>query len=174
MNKTRYAILGMLTHEPMSGYDIKKAFDRSIASFWSENFGHIYPTLKRLRGEGLIEPVAADGRRKVYALTPSGRDELMRWLEQPPRPQPPRNELILQLFFGDLLDADAVRAKLEGEATAQRERLSAYAGIRAFLEQHPADETRMYRMTLRYGELRSQAILAWCEECMAMLASTPG
>jgi DNA-binding PadR family transcriptional regulator len=169
MNKTRFAILGMLTHQPMSGYDIKKAFDRSIRSFWSENYGHLYPTLRRLTEEGSIEHVATEGRRKIYALTESGRDALLSWLREPPRPQPPRNELILQLFFGDLIDDASLRAKVAAEAEHQRELLATYADVRALLDEHPPDATRLYRMTLRYGELRSQAVLQWCGECLEQL-----
>ncbi len=54
VNKTKFAILGMLSIAPMSGYDMKKRFDSSVAHFWNENYGHIYPVLGRLEKEGLV------------------------------------------------------------------------------------------------------------------------
>lgn len=169
MNKTQYAVLGMLSIQPMSGYDIKKALDQSISNFWSENYGHIYPTLRRLREEGKIELISPGTRRKVYALTEGGREALLAWLEQPPQPQPPRNELILQLFFGDLLDDAAIRTKLLAEREHHVELQQRYASIESVLAEQPQDRSRSWRMALRYGALRSGAIVAWCDECLGQL-----
>ncbi|MYF92724.1 MAG: PadR family transcriptional regulator, partial [Gemmatimonadetes bacterium] len=52
-NKSKYAIMGMLSIRPMSGYDMKKLIAQSISYFWNESFGQIYPTLKKLVEEGL-------------------------------------------------------------------------------------------------------------------------
>ena len=41
-------VLGMLWHGPLSGYDIKRAVERSTASFWRASYGQLYPELKRL------------------------------------------------------------------------------------------------------------------------------
>lgn len=54
VNKTRFAILGILNNMPGSGYDIKKNCDTGIAYFWNENFGHIYPVLKQMERDGVI------------------------------------------------------------------------------------------------------------------------
>ncbi|AKA68713.1 PadR family transcriptional regulator [Clostridium scatologenes] len=54
INKTKYALLGVLTLSSGSGYDIKKFCDSSIGHFWNENYGHIYPVLKKMEEEELI------------------------------------------------------------------------------------------------------------------------
>ena len=41
-------ILGLLSHEDLTGYDMKKRIDNSISFFWNGSFGNIYPTLKEL------------------------------------------------------------------------------------------------------------------------------
>lgn len=167
-NKTQFAILGMLSIAPMSGYDIKRALDQSVTNFWTENYGHIYPMLQQLLQTGLIEPVPAAPPRKVYTLAPAGRDALLDWLEADPEPQPPRNELILQLFFGDRLGAERTLAKIRAERERQQERQAVYAQIRARLAAQPPEETRFWSMALRYGERVTDAILAWCDECIAL------
>jgi len=43
-----YIILGLLGAHPMSGYDIKRAFDRSLATYWNAGNSQIYTTLKTL------------------------------------------------------------------------------------------------------------------------------
>ena len=52
--KSKYAILGMLSIEPMSGYDIKKEIEENISNFWTESYGQIYPVLKSLVAEKLV------------------------------------------------------------------------------------------------------------------------
>src|SRR5207248_1647711 len=82
--KSRYALLGMLSIRPMSGYDIKKLIEASISNFWSESYGQIYPTLKQLVAEKLVtrtvKKQTGKPDRHVYALTPAGRRRLREWL----------------------------------------------------------------------------------------------
>src|SRR3989475_5996974 len=101
-NTSRHAILGVLSLCPMSGYDVKKLIERSIAHFWNESYGQIYPILNRLAAEGLAERRRERQRgkpdRHVYSLTPKGRQELERGLALPPRLEPVRSELLLKPF----------------------------------------------------------------------------
>src|SRR5262245_4630585 len=86
-NRSRYALLGLLSWGPMSGYDIKKVAEQSIANFWNESYGQIYPMLKRLAAEGLAtasgEKQVGKPDRYVYALTEQGRKALQGWLRKP-------------------------------------------------------------------------------------------
>ena len=81
-NTSRHAILGVLGFCPMSGYDVKKLIERSIAHFWNESYGQIYPILNRLAAEGFAERRREKQRgkpdRHVYSLTDKGRAELRR------------------------------------------------------------------------------------------------
>src|SRR5947199_3145682 len=85
-NTLRYIILGLLGARPMSGYDIKQAFDRALASYWNAGNSQIYTTLKALSDTKLVEAevIVQKSRpdRKVYRLTPAGEAELDRWLEE--------------------------------------------------------------------------------------------
>ena len=56
-------ILGLLSLGPRSGYDIKTVVDRSTRFFWAASYGQIYPELRRLEDEGLIEGEDAVERR---------------------------------------------------------------------------------------------------------------
>ena len=51
----RHAILGFLSWQSFSGYDLKKMFSDSTALYWSGNNNQIYTTLVQLREEGLVE-----------------------------------------------------------------------------------------------------------------------
>ncbi len=77
-NKSMYAISGILNLSPSTGYDIKKYSDKVLSGFWNENFSHIYPTLKMMLQDGMIEVVfKEENEKKVrYGITEKGKQEL--------------------------------------------------------------------------------------------------
>ena len=169
-DSTRYAVLGLLALEPMSGYDIRRASTETLSHFWHESYGQIYPTLAKLAKEGLVRllPRAQDDARarKVYALTPKGRRALSAWRKRPPTSRPFRNELLLKLFTAETLDD--VRPHLEALREEEQARLEEYAAIERRIA-HDAKGHRsaaLWRATMRYGVHRSRAVLAWIEETL--------
>ncbi len=78
-------ILGLLAHEDLTGYEIKKRMDTALRFFWGASFGSIYPTLKGLVEDGLaVKADIAGGRNKItYSITDAGRIYLKNWLEVP-------------------------------------------------------------------------------------------
>src|SRR5437899_12673682 len=84
-NTLRYIILGLLGARPMSGYDIKQAFDRALASYWNAGNSQIYTTLKSLNHAGLVEAEViiqkSRPNRTVYRLTSAGQGELDRRIQ---------------------------------------------------------------------------------------------
>lgn len=137
-NKTRYALLGMLTYSSMSGYDMKKMSDHSIGHFWNENFGNIYPVLKKLRDAGLVtmerQEQADAPTRKVYTITEAGRMEFDSWLRRTPEPVKLREESLLQLFFGQWIGAEAMIAKLRDEEARYAAVVEELEGVRQHME----------------------------------------
>lgn len=102
VNKTRYAILGMLLDGPCSGYEIKSLMERSTAYFWRESDSTIYPMLKFLAKEGkALSKIVYVGKKKkeVFSITKLGREEFKAWFENPTGSEIPRNEFLLKLFF---------------------------------------------------------------------------
>ena len=60
IRKIDMVILGLLEHENLTGYDIKKQIDGAINFFWKASFGSIYPALKDLEKNGLIKKIKED------------------------------------------------------------------------------------------------------------------
>jgi len=109
LSATAYVILGMVSREARSGYEIKALVDGSTRFFWAASYGQIYPELKRLAEAGLVEGADAprgERRRTVYAITGEGRAALREWLRQPPRTFELREEGLLKLFFAGALPAE--------------------------------------------------------------------
>jgi DNA-binding PadR family transcriptional regulator len=104
LSSTAYVILGMLNWRPRSGYEIKNAVDNSTRFFWAASYSQIYPELKRLSKQGMVEGEAVPTggrRRKVFKITAAGRRELRKWLDQPAETFELRNEGLLKLFFSE-------------------------------------------------------------------------
>ncbi len=106
LSPTAYVILGMISREPRSGYEIKALVDNTTRFFWAASYGQIYPQLKRLSEAGLVEGSdvpRGERKRTVYAITEAGERELKDWLRQPPQTVEMREEGLLKLFFAGVL-----------------------------------------------------------------------
>jgi DNA-binding PadR family transcriptional regulator len=99
-----HALLSQLAGGESYGYELKRAFERSVGPQWGAlNIGHLYQVLDRLKRDRLVEIVRAEPQprrpdRLIYAITPAGRDELSRWLQTPSAPAVGyRDDLYLKL-----------------------------------------------------------------------------
>jgi DNA-binding PadR family transcriptional regulator len=118
----QYAILGLLSWQPLSGYDLKKIISESEVFYWSGNNNQIYTALIRLHADGLVtrqvqlqESLPA---KKVYSITQPGRDALRRWLLSTADLPEVRNAFLIQLAWADALTAgelDALLGRYEAE-----------------------------------------------------------
>ncbi len=175
-NRSKYAILGLLSWGPMSGYDIKKAVEQSISNFWNESYGQIYPILKRLAAEGLaatsVEKQVGKPDRYVYALTEKGREALQAWLRKPVAQEVGRIEILLKLFFGRQVAVADSRRQVRRFQALQRQLLQKFDAIEERLKAEHADHPDLayWLMTLSYGRHVCQARLHWGDEALTMLS----
>lgn len=173
--KSKYAILGMLSIAPMSGYDIKKRIEESISNFWTESYGQIYPILKSVVAEKLVTKTVEKGSgkpdRHVYSLTERGRRELQRWLSEGVTPKVERNELLLKLFFGEEVAPETSIRHIEQYRELQRGLLERYQAIEAEVKAQYRDNPNLpyWLLTIRYGQHVSRALLEWCDEALGKL-----
>lgn len=173
-SSTPEALLGLLTIEPMSGYDIGQVVRASIGHIWNESYGQIYPTLKRLAADGLA--VARKERQKgkpdryVYSITGKGRERLAAWLGVPPRPEIPRNEMLLKLFFGAQAPTEALIGYVEHMVETHRGLLEKCAESERDIDRHRQyPDAPYWKMAARFGQLEMEAHLRWAEETLIEL-----
>jgi PadR family transcriptional regulator, regulatory protein AphA len=172
---TEYAVLGMLALGPGSGYDLKKRIEGSVAHFWSESYGQIYPILARLASRKLVERRLERQKgkpdRSVYSITAEGRERLGAWLAEPAHEQAFRSELLLKLFFGrhrpvaeNIRHVERFRerqlALKRGYADSERDLLR---------EQRSHPDLPYWLITLRFGQSRANALLRWSEQTLETL-----
>ena len=174
-NKSKYAIMGILSMGPMSGYDIKKKFEQSLSYFWSESYGQIYPILKKLAQQGLatrsIERHEGKPDRHIYALTDKGQKALQDWMIQPVGRQIGRHEILLKLFFGQQVSLTDNIRQIEHFRKLQSQKLKEIKATEDLLKADYKDNPNLsyWLMTVRYGQHVNQAYLQWSKETLAAL-----
>ena len=174
-NKSRYAILGLLSMGPMSGYDIKKKFEQITSNFWNESYGQIYPILKRLNSEGLatrsIEKQMGKPDRHIYELTGKGNKELMEWLKEPVERYVGRHEILLKLFLGPMIPIIDNIKQVQHFQNMHENALTDLVTLKALMEKNHEDQPHLpyWLMTIRFGELVNEAFIKWSRESVALL-----
>ncbi len=112
----RYALLGVLEARPMTGYELARFFDASTAWVWSAPHSNIYPALRKMEAEGLLETETDIKGEKLertnYSITDEGRLALKNWVVSDPGP-PTRDPLLLRLIFADIPDPEETSKLLE-------------------------------------------------------------
>jgi len=168
-------LLGLLTVEPMSGYDLGQTIRGSVGFFWNESYGQIYPNLKKLAAGGFVtaktERQKSKPDRHIYSITRKGRERLAAWLAVEPQPEIPRNGLLLKLFFGAQVSAEVPIAHVERMVRNERAALDEFKRIEREeigQNQHYPDAP-YWKMAARFGQLEVEAHLRWGEETLAEL-----
>ncbi|WP_439889191.1 PadR family transcriptional regulator [Pseudomonas sp. MBLB4123] len=174
----RHAILTLLETEPASGYDIVRHFKESLGYFWNAKHQQVYQELRRLSDEGWLqcsEQAQSDKPdKKVYSISPAGRDELRRWLAEPAAPNKINDALLVKLFAGALAEPDNLRAEMARHRATHQGTLDSLLDIeRQYLALEPQEQRRqrLPYLTLRRGILGERAWLAWADEVEAELAT---
>ncbi len=172
-------ILGLLSHEDLTGYEIKKRMDAALRFFWSASFGSIYPTLKELVEAGLTvksDTAGSDRNKITYTITDKGRQHLKNWLELPAEKDELRYETLLKLFFAGETGIDTTIRHIENFHARISCELPLLKGMAANLESlRDNDKTHLhYLLTARFGIKAYEAYLEWCEEAKAALIDERG
>ena len=134
---TSYAILGLISFEEMSGYDVKRFADQSIGYFfWSPASSQIYAELRRLRSLGYVHEREVQQERRpdkrLYRITRDGEQALQGWLGRSDvAPDMNKSLFLLKLFFGRLTPVETLIPQLEERRRQAQESLAEFEGDRA-------------------------------------------
>ncbi|HBX24628.1 MAG TPA: hypothetical protein DEF34_13505 [Desulfotomaculum sp.] len=177
------AILGLLTYQPMSGYDLKQVFDTSINFFWTAQLSQIYRELSMLEKKGYvtsrIEPQEGRPDRKVYSLTQEGNKSFLEWLNRFSESLllPVRDEFNIRIFFGSRLPKEELVFQLNKYIRELRLGLELYNTLDNSLRQYAEallrpEEEFYWRLTVKKGIIMAEAAIRWAEECLQELANS--
>ena len=154
----RTLCLGILSLGDATGYEIKKMVAEGSFSFFSEaSYGSIYPALTKLMDEGQVtcNTQAQDKRpdKKIYSLTPEGKQSLETSLRRDPGPDKNRSEFLAAILFAEAVSPDRVTDLLEDRIREHKQKINS---LSILLE---AEMTTASRFVVQYGISMQQAAL---------------
>jgi len=176
MRTLKYAILGLINREPMTGYDITREFNsNALANFWYAKHSQVYPELGRLMKEELVTcEVVIQGEKmekKLYSITKKGQQELQEWLmvEEPLAPTP-KDVFRLRLYFSDSMTREGLKTHLNDQIqkhTMKHRYLSDIMerSYQWFCPPFGTKECGDY-MVLEGAILRESSYLQWLNNCL--------
>src|SRR5690606_41152521 len=115
----RHALLGVLAIREMTGYDIKRQFDRSLHFYWNASDSQIYRELRRLEETGMVRShwieQSDKPNKRVYSITPEGERELDDWIRADISWEEvdDKDPFLLKMFFIGRLEPEEIRGILE-------------------------------------------------------------
>jgi len=179
-NKTKYVILGFLNHEEMSGYDIKQRVDNSIKMFWPVRYGQIYPTLKKLEQDGMINHCKSTyefgPERKIFEITKVGQAELKKWLKKPIIKEDMRYEILVKLFFAGSGEKKDIIKNILDFKNRYQEQLSKLQylsqNLESVLGEH--EDHRFFFLTAQFGIKTYHSFIEWADDAIEFLKENKG
>jgi PadR family transcriptional regulator, regulatory protein AphA len=113
LTPTSFAILGLLSIQPFTTYELAQQMERTLSWFWPRAASMIYEEPKKLVSAGLAaSEVTYTGKRRstVYAITDAGRAALREWLDSPAVGMRMEFEAMIKVAFADAGNVDQLRA----------------------------------------------------------------
>lgn len=112
-------ILGLLIEKSRTGYEIKQVFETVFSHFYTSSYGMIYPTLKKLEKEGLVEKkvVNQEGKpsKNVYSITDDGVREFNLFLKKDFAPETRESEFMVRMYLGSYADEYMLKEWIQQE-----------------------------------------------------------
>jgi DNA-binding PadR family transcriptional regulator len=150
----RYALLALLIDGEATGYELSKAFDRSVANFWHALPQQLYAELAAMERDGLVEGevVVQQTRpnKRLFSMTSAGRAALVDWFEEPARMASTKDDLLIRSYAVDLADAPRMIELLQQRLAQREEKLAGYEAIRETLLRGRSED-EFVRGTRRFG-----------------------
>lgn len=164
-----YPLLGILNQQPSYGYELKKRYDTIFNKEKGLAIGYLYSTLSRLARDNKISEVAIADQsggpeRKQYAITATGKEELVAWLSMPERlHQDTQTVLYTKVVTAILVDQDP-NVYLDAQRVAHLARMHELTEMRS-----SGDLSQALRAD--YDLFHLEADLRWIDVTSARLAT---
>ena len=174
----RFALLGLLAVQPASGYDLKRAINRSTYFIWNATGPQIYNTLHNLREDGYItsKALAQTGKpdKQIHTITASGRAALKTFMGEPIRASVTRDEVLLRIFFGNFASGKTIRRELEAYLDRIGQERATMEATEARINAHPGGRHEARRFQLLSLRIKVAQIRAMEQEVSRFLADPAG
>ena len=170
------SVLSLLNERAMHPYEMRSLMrERRHDRAFRIRESSVYDTVARLAERGFIEPVEVnrDGRRPertVYAITESGRDELLVWLwDLASEPAAEYPAFAAPLMFIYSLGKDKAIAALQQRAARLEAEISSSDVFRRAVLADIPEFPRIFGIEDEYAQAMRQAELTWVRTTVAEL-----
>lgn len=169
----KHSILGLLHYEDMHGYRIKEHVERNFGHMWSINYGQIYQNLKKMEEEGLVRMVevapSENGgpQKKLYSITPAGREEFQKWLSRPPEGQMLlRDPFLTRFVFFGFGDSERALEIIDEQIKAYDDQLQRRRANAARWQRHGTYVTLISELGVNFNEMYLEWLKSAREEIL--------
>ena len=161
----RHALLGLLMRGPMHGYELHQQYELELGQVWRAGRSQVYGLLKDLEEAGQVEVRVEQQEsrpaRKIYSLTPAGRQAFKHWVRQPVvNTRDIRVLFLAKLYFVRQLGLDGLEELIEAQKAICRERADGIARRAAELSSEDFEN-----LVLGFRHHQLEAIIEWLDGC---------
>ena len=178
----RYGILGLLRYGDMSGYEVNKVFNDSLAFFWPAQTSQIYRELNTMENKGWLfstQVIQSDKpNKRIYSLTDLGKNEFDLWLSNADKDteeaMKAKSAYLLRVFFaGELSKQEAKNLLLHYKDVCETY-LQDINSTKQIIENYQNvslgdNRTKFWLITALYGKMHYLNGIKWAEESLALL-----
>ena len=174
------ALLGLLSHRPMTGYDLKRIFDDPMGFFWVAQMSQIYRELNKLEEKGLVksEIVPQEKRpdRKVYQITKEGKRTFLDWLNKFPvqLSQTSRSRFLMRIFFSSQIKLDELAFQIKRYKKEKEEQLRYLDKVEQWIKDYSQekklkDHAFYWNLIVKKEHRGITAGIEWADECLQLI-----
>ena len=174
------ALLGLLNHKPMTGYDLKKILDHPMGFFWIAQMSQIYRELNKLEEKGLVKseiiPQEKRPDRKVYHLTKEGRETFLSWLNKFPDQlsKTCRSQFLMRIFFSSKIKLDEFAFEIKRYKKEMEEELSYLNKVEQWIKDYGRekkfkDDVFYWNLIVKKEHKSIAAGIEWADECLQLI-----
>jgi DNA-binding PadR family transcriptional regulator len=187
----RYAALALLTAQPMTGYELVGYFDATVGLMWAASPSQLYPELRRMEADGLIEaqtlPRGTRAEKRRYSVTRQGRKELTEWVKTPLPFPPERDSHRLQIAYAELTDPATAARLLQDHKDYYTGRLAQWTKLLRVIQEarfplmqarlegtDPAQQHKIiaFKALALQGQVaRAQTEITWAQQGLHLIAT---
>lgn len=158
----RHALLALFTARPMTGYEVYRQYLGSADFVWHAADSQIYPELRRMEQEGLIEGTSVEhGARSTktrYTITEQGREAFRQWMNDLlPYPRA-RDQHHLKAAYFEWAEPEAVRRQLRSHIEHHREQIRLWRNLLDAIEAGGPESPLAARLALLAEEEHPRVI----------------
>jgi DNA-binding PadR family transcriptional regulator len=173
----------------MTGYDLAKQFDVSVAYVWHAPHSQIYPELRKLEAGGLVSaeatPRGGQATKRTYSITGAGVAELERWVGELTPAPPERDAAHLKATYFEFGSYANARRQFQAHLDHHQRQLLKWETHVAQLEKRDTDLLRRrlaiapedehdaivaYKVHVYRGLVeRARVEVAWAREGLALV-----